>query len=127
MQYLMDHFSAEEKEHWDQLPDSLKQYINSQQTAETIIFLLNSDYSHSSKDVIYYSLYKATCSMGYKRGDPNLLYLYVFKDGYPIAVTFGNGYASGTFIPVTDDSLSTPEGVQKVFGQYQCEVIKINP
>lgn len=124
---LIDSLSPEQKEHWNRLPDWMRQQLMSQQNAAVIITGIIGRSVTGSAELIFYNQYRIMKKVDRLKGDPDLLYLYVFKDGMPVAVSFNDGYITGVFLITKDISLGSLQDVRNLFGEYECTVEQVKP
>lgn len=108
---------------WNGLSDNLKGQIEKKITFSTIVSMINAQ--QGSQRIAFSSVYTATDKNENIKVDDTIIYLYVFKEGTPIAITFSkSGSVVGQFVFLED--IDTLSNARAAFEKYKCIVTKID-
>lgn len=109
-------------EWWDGLSDTMKEQIDNRVSVQSIISTING--RAGTDKIAFSSVYFASKNYDAIDIQEEIVYLYTFEQGTPIAVIFDpNGTVSGYF--VFADELNTLADVQGLFAQSDCTVEEV--
>lgn len=108
---------------WNRLSDNLKEQIEKRLSFSTIVSMINTH--KGSKILAFSSCYIAFGENENIKVDDTKIYLYVFEEGIPIAITFSeSGSIIAQFVFLED--IDTLSNARDAFEEYGCSVIKID-
>ncbi|MBR4868298.1 MAG: hypothetical protein IKU10_03995, partial [Clostridia bacterium] len=114
----------EDGEQWNRLSDNLKKQIEDRLSFSTIVNMIN-DQQGGAKIISFSSIYTAFDKNKNIKVDDTTVYLYVFAEGTPIAITFSeSGGVNGQFVFLED--IDTLSKARTAFEKYQCTVTKVD-
>lgn len=111
------------EDQWNSLSDILKRQIENRVSFSAIVSMINGQ--QGAKKLAVGSLYTAFDKYEKIKVDDTTVYLYVFEEGIPIAITFTeSGGVNGQFVFLED--IATLSNVRAVFEDYGCSVAKVD-
>ena len=120
---LLEIASDHGADQWNSLSDNLKRQLQNRISFSTIISVINGQ--QGAQRLAFSSVYTAFDRREDIKVDDTTIYLYVFEEGIPIAVTFSEyGAVTGQFVFLED--IDTLKKARDVFEEYNCSVTKVD-